>query len=290
MPSHIYIRTGFYQKAVTSNLNAILSDEEYLAQCQASGVYPGGYYPHNIHFLYAASSLAGNREMAISAGRKVRSKMPVDAIDDSYFTQEFLTALYHAYVIFEAWNEMLTEPPPATEHLHALVVWHYGRGMAFFGKNLENKAMNELEQLKKLIEGENFTAKYPEGSESWKVGRIALNILVARQKMEQGDLNGALASLAVAREHEDALAYNEPATWSLPVRWIEGAVLLKDKQAEKAEMVFREDLEKNRDNGWALYGLVESLKAQERQQEAREVEKQFTIAWQWSDVEGRLMY
>ena len=290
MPSHIYIRTGFYQKAVTSNLNAILSDEEYLAQCQASGVYPGGYYPHNIHFLYAASSLAGNREMAISAGRKVRNKLPSDAIDDSYFTQEFLTALYHAYVIFEAWNEMLTEPPPAMDHLHALVVWHYGRGMAFFAKKLESKGRNELEQLKKLVEDENFISKYPEGSESWKVGQIALNILIARQKMNEDDLNGALASLAVARSHEDALAYNEPATWSLPVRWLEGALLLKDKQAEKAELVFREDLNKNRDNGWALYGLVESLKAQDRHQEAREAEKQFTIAWQWSDIEGRLMY
>jgi tetratricopeptide (TPR) repeat protein len=290
MPSHIYIRTGLYQKAINSNLNAILSDEEYIAQCQASGVYPGGYYPHNIHFLYASSSLAGNREMAISAARKVRDKLPSEAIDDSYFTQEFLTALYHAYVIFGAWNEILTEPAPSADHLHALVVWHYSRGIAFMAKKLENKALGELEQLKNLIEGETFMSKYPEGSETYKVGQIALNILTARHKIVDGNIKGALENLALARTHEDALNYNEPATWSLPVRWIEGAVLLKDNQPGRAENIFREDLAKNRDNGWALHGLAESLKAQDRQQDVKEVEKLFKIAWQWADVDARLMY
>ncbi|MBS0000480.1 MAG: hypothetical protein KFF73_15985, partial [Cyclobacteriaceae bacterium] len=289
MPSHIYIRTGLYQKAINSNLNAILSDEEYIAQCQAKGVYPGGYYPHNIHFLYAASSLAGNREMAISSARKVRNKMPAEAIDDSYFTQEFLTALYHAYVIFQAWNEMLTEPPPAQEHMHARVVWHYGRGMAFLGKKLETRASNELAELKKLIEEETFNSKYPEDSETFKVGQIALHVLMAQQKISRGDLKGGIGDLEVARSNEDALRYNEPATWSLPVRWIEGAVLLQDNQPDQAEILFKEDLDKNRDNGWALYGLAESLKARNLNQEAELIEKQFAEAWKWSDIEGRLM-
>lgn len=289
MPSHIYIRTGFYQKAINSNLNAILSDEEYIAQCQAQGVYPGGYYPHNIHFLYSSSSFAGNREMAISSARKLRNKILPENIDDSYFTQEFLTALYHAYVIFGSWNEMLTEPAPSEKHLHAMVVWRYGRGMAFLAKKMDSKAQKERNALKTLIESEPFTTLYPEGSESQKVGQIALNILNAQQKINQGDLIGGIANLEKAREFEDALLYNEPVTWSLPVRWIEGAALLEAGQPEKAEQIFRDDLTKNRDNGWSLYGLAESLRKQNREKEAMEVVKEFEKSWQWADIPGKLM-
>jgi tetratricopeptide (TPR) repeat protein len=289
MPSHIYIRTGFYQKAINSNLNAILSDEEYIAQCQAQGVYPGGYYPHNIHFLYSSSSFAGNREMAISAARKLRNKISPDNIDDSYFTQEFLTALYHAYVIFESWNEMLTEPAPSEKHMHAMVVWRYGRGLAFLAKRMDEKAENERLQLKSLVESEPFTSLYPEGSESYKVGQIALNILNAQQRINNGDLSEGIADLEKARSFEDALLYNEPVTWSLPVRWIEGAALLHADQPEKAEALYREDLTKNKDNGWSLYGLVLSLRAQHREEEASEVEKEFQEVWKWADIQGRLM-
>ena len=289
MPSHIYIRTGFYQKAINSNLNAILSDEEYIAQCQAQGVYPGGYYPHNIHFLYSSSSFAGNREMAISAARKLRNKIAPDNIDDSYFTQEFLTALYHAYVIFQSWNEMLTEPAPSENHMHAMVVWRYGRGLAFLAKKMEDKAENERLQLKSLVESEPFTSLYPEGSESYKVGQIALNILNAEHKIIQGDLSEGIADLEKARYFEDALLYNEPVTWSLPVRWIEGAAFLQADQPGKAEALFREDLTRNKDNGWSLYGLVQSLREQHRDEEASEMEKEFREAWKWADIPGRLM-
>ena len=51
MPSHIYLRVGRYNDASDANVEAILADEDYIAQCQAQGLYPIGYYPHNIHFL-----------------------------------------------------------------------------------------------------------------------------------------------------------------------------------------------------------------------------------------------
>ena len=38
---------------------AIRADEDYLSQCQAQGLYPFSYYPHNLHFLWAAATLEG---------------------------------------------------------------------------------------------------------------------------------------------------------------------------------------------------------------------------------------
>src|SRR5262249_55413747 len=67
MPSHIYIRTGFYHKGVLTNENASAVDSTYVAQCKASGFYPMLLYPHNLHFLAAAAFLEGNSKKAIDA-------------------------------------------------------------------------------------------------------------------------------------------------------------------------------------------------------------------------------
>jgi tetratricopeptide (TPR) repeat protein len=71
MPAHIYLRVGRYADAAEANVRAIAADEDYLAQCQAQGLYPVSYYPHNLHFLWAAATLEGRSEAAIDAARRV---------------------------------------------------------------------------------------------------------------------------------------------------------------------------------------------------------------------------
>ena len=61
MPAHIYIRVGRYADAAEANELAIAADEDYLSQCQAQGLYPVSYYPHNLHFLWAAATLEGRK-------------------------------------------------------------------------------------------------------------------------------------------------------------------------------------------------------------------------------------
>ena len=61
MPAHIFWRVGRYHDASEANINAAKVDEEYIAQCNAQGFYPAAYYPHNIHFLWAASTMEGRK-------------------------------------------------------------------------------------------------------------------------------------------------------------------------------------------------------------------------------------
>ena len=80
MPSHIYIRVGRYADAAEMNVRAIAADEDYLAQCQAQGLYPMSYYPHNVHFLWAAATFEGRSAVAstrrASSRRRCRITMP----------------------------------------------------------------------------------------------------------------------------------------------------------------------------------------------------------------------
>jgi hypothetical protein len=79
MPSHIYFRLGRYRDALKINKAAVAADEAYLARVQAEGIYPGGYYPHNIHFLLVSAQMAGDGPTAINAAEKLERTVTVQS-------------------------------------------------------------------------------------------------------------------------------------------------------------------------------------------------------------------
>ena len=106
-----------------------------------------------------------------------------------------------------------------------------------------------------------------------------------------GELAAARSNYAEAIRHlkegvglEDNLSYDEPPTWHHPVRQTLGAVLLEAGHPAEAEQAYREDLARFPDNGWSLYGLMESLRAQEKTKEATRAKQRFRQAWQYADV------
>jgi predicted Zn-dependent protease len=68
------------------------------------------------------------------------------------------------------------------------------------------------------------------------------------------------------------------------VRQSLGAVLLAANRPAEAEAVYREDLRRNPENGWSLYGLTQSLRAQQKDDEAAVTAQRFHVAWVRADV------
>jgi hypothetical protein len=87
---------------------------------------------------------------------------------------------------------------------------------------------------------------------------------------------------------EDGLNYDEPSDWFYPVRESLGGALLLDEQYGEAEKVFRADLTRNPRNGRSLFGLLESLKAQNRKVDVEWVQQAFEAAWKNAEVELRV--
>ena len=85
-------------------------------------------------------------------------------------------------------------------------------------------------------------------------------------------------------EIEDTLYYGEPPEWFYPVRESLGAALLRSGQAERAEAVFRADLEQNPRNPRSLFGLLRALEAQNKSANVEGVRKEFEAAWKNADV------
>ncbi len=83
---------------------------------------------------------------------------------------------------------------------------------------------------------------------------------------------------------EDNLIYNEPPDWHVPVRQALGAVLLEAGRAAEAESIYWQDLSLNRENGWSLFGLMQSLQSQGKKEQAAGIERRFRKAWRRADV------
>ena len=101
MPAHIYMRVGRYADAVKANQQAVAADEDYIAQCKAQGMYPLGYYPHNIHFVWMGATMSGQGAVALAAARKVAAAIPAEALATVPPLQSFLVVPYWAMVQFE---------------------------------------------------------------------------------------------------------------------------------------------------------------------------------------------
>lgn len=100
----------------------------------------------------------------------------------------------------------------------------------------------------------------------------------------QGDIKQQIAELEAAVKVQDDLPYIEPPAWYFPTRDMLGAALLKAGRAADAEAVYRTDLKQYPNSGWALFGLMKSLEAQNKPDEAATVKQEFETAWQYADV------
>ncbi|MDM9632414.1 hypothetical protein [Robiginitalea aurantiaca] len=285
MPSHIYIRVGRYKDAVEANHKAIAADEDYISQCYSQGLYPLGYYPHNIHFLWSASSLIGESSTAIDAAKKTAEKVPQGEMAELHFLQDFAATPLLAYTRFGKWNDILTYPAPASEIKHLNLIRHYARGLAFIRKNNASEAREELEAIKAIMD-DPATAEMvaTAHNSSDRIARVAYEVVAGELAHLEGDPEKAIQHLKQAVAAEDALTYTEPSAWHIPPRQSLGAILMDLGKYSDAEIIYRDDLKKLRQNGWSLFGLSQALDAQDKKAEAQSVRKEFESVWQYADI------
>ena len=81
------------------------------------------------------------------------------------------------------------------------------------------------------------------------------------------------------------MRYDEPTDWYFPVRHLLGPMLLEAGRDAAAEALFRADLERNPENGWALTGLAAALRRQGRENEAAAADRRLAFAWSRADLD-----
>jgi tetratricopeptide (TPR) repeat protein len=283
MASHIYVRVGQYDDAVLANERAIRADENYFRQCRAQGMYPAGYYPHNVHFLWYANSLRGNSAEAVKAAKKVADyalDLRCGAMEGP--RQRYLHIL--ALAQFGQWDQVLSEPRPADDYPFDQGMHHYARCIALLARKDLPAAREEYAAFKRANTEEAVQAVSSDFFPAHKVVEVADHILQGKLALSEGKDQIALTHLSRAVEVEDDIAYMEPPFWYYSARWSLGAAQIMTGRYEEAEAVFRKDLEWLPRNGWALNGLAAALRKQGKSNAADLVWSEFQRAWKNADV------
>lgn len=286
MPAHIYSRTGNFAEAAKQNEAAIIADQNYFKEIGSEqGLYPMMYYNHNIHFLSFARAMQGRfHDAKKAADQVVANALP--HVKEMPMVDGFTPTSMLVLLRFRKWNDVLNVPKPGEGMPITTALWHYSRALAFARTGrISNADKAQLTFEQALAEvPEDATIGLNPASVVLKVAEALLRAEFALAKKNPD--TAALFKKAI--EAEDLVGYDEPPDWYYPIRETYGAVLLQSGRAADAEKVFREDLAKNPRNGRSLFGLMESLKAQNKQSDARWVQQQFEEAWKHADTTLRI--
>jgi tetratricopeptide (TPR) repeat protein len=287
MPAHIYERAGYYAEAAKANQAAAEADRAYLEATGTRGsMYGLMYYSHNLHFLAIAASMQGRfAESKAAADQLVANVSP--GVKQTPMLEWFLPMPTYVLARFGRWDDVLNLPAPDVSLGIANAVWHYARGVAFAAKGDTAKAQAERQEVAAAIETQPSDAMYGFNTARSVLG-LALEALEARLAAAHADRRACIENWRKAVAAQDALAYDEPPDWYYPVRESLGAALAADGQYAEAEKVFRADLDRNPRNPRSLFGLLETLKAQNKTADAYWVRQQFEQAWRDADVPLRM--
>ncbi|MBI3807522.1 MAG: hypothetical protein HY281_08440 [Nitrospirae bacterium] len=282
MPAHIYMRVGRYHEAVERNQQAAHVDEQYMASQHPTGEYADGYYKHNLHFLWASLAMEGRNVEAMKTARDLTATITVEEASKDRSKELYLPTPIFSMIRFGRWEELLREPPPPKGLRLMEGMWRLGRGLALVSTGRLPGAEGEhvvLAGLTKQIRRDRTTEEKIERA-LLKIAERVLSGEIAAHRQRYDD---AIRLFEGAIKTEEALPYSEPPLWPLSVRHHLGPALLLAGRPSEAEAVYREDLLRYPDNGWALIGLIQSLRAQQKDDQAAEAEDRFKKAWAHAD-------
>ncbi len=286
MPSHIDIRCGRWQEAVETNLKAVAADRRYRKIVGPPQGFINVYVAHNQHMLAYAAMMTGQRALAMKHIRASVAGLPADFLKENALQAEGFVAMpMEVMVRFGMWDQILAEPDHYADYMTSTRAFHHAaRAIAYAAKGDPENARKEqaifLEKAKLVPKEDTFG------------NNTAADLLAVAQHMTEGEilvrenkLDAGIAELREAIKLEDALHYDEPPGWLIPVRHSLGATLMRNGRSAEAEQVYREDLAKLPDNGWSLFGLTESLRAQNKNpEEAKATQAKFKKIWTNADL------
>jgi len=200
------------------------------------------------------------------------------------YAQYVYSTPFFVQIRFGKWDDILKASAIPASKTYANAMWHFARGLAQARKHNIAEATIELSNIKDSTQSTQLQESPP----AFNPGVVAVNlsekILQGIIAEEKNDYATAIAILREAVNMEDAMLYNEPRDWVLPVRQYLGNTLIKVKQYAEAEKVYKEDLRINPNNAWSLTGLQNVLMLQNKTSEVTKIKTELSKALIKSDV------
>jgi tetratricopeptide (TPR) repeat protein len=246
------------------------------------------YIIHNLHMKTNNAFMTGQSVVSFAAANETRESIPLDYLSIPAPLGNLAQYIYMTPVFtqirFGKWNEILKEPKPDRSHIYRNVLYHFARGIAYSRKQDRAAASKELDAMREFMKDSSLGIPMIPFSAPLVGAMVAEQILLGVIHEDKKLYDGAIRYYKTADSIEVNMVYNEPRDWLLSPKHYLGNAYLKASKWKEAETVFRQDLKYNNENGWALYGLYQSLNAQKKTTEATTVMSKFKTAFNKADV------
>ena len=292
MPAHIFVRVGDYQRAIDNNLRSLAVDKEFAQHWGDLPLPSIGTYPlsHKIHaghaldFVRYAATMQGSSELAIKSAKQMAEAISQHGTPMGR-TQKRVAAPWVTLKIFGQWDELLTieSLPHSTPYLDGIL--SYVKGSAYIAKGSLDRAKQELSNIQRIAQSPDVSVNRAGATATAELLALAAHALDGEIKLAEGDLTGAIAAFEKGVALEDTNNYTEPPDWPQSMRLYLGNALMVAGRFDEAEAVFRKDLRWHQNNGWSLFGLMKALAAQNKKNEAKVIQKQWSSVWSHADVQ-----
>lgn len=283
MPCHIAYRLGDYHAGVLANQQAIKRAHQVEGRVRQQGfTAPVQYlHYHNYEYLIASAYMSGESMVARQAATAL-AKQTLPLVKKNLAMQAWLVPNLLAPLRFGDWVAVLRAPQPSAKMAYVLGVWHYARGVAYAQRQQWPQAQAEMNALDKILALKNVEAKnYTLGQQKLTIARASLAGLLALHRGNKAEMQHQFAK---AIQVQDLEYEADPPKWYCPVRQLYGGVLLALGDFPAAADVFQQDLARNPNNGWSLYGW---LQAERHLGDVRQVQRlyaRFRHAWRYADI------
>ena len=279
MPAHIYFRLGRWKDSMRVNVAAAKADETWIEASGDKGLVRYGYYPHNVHFIVTSAQMAGDMSTAIREARKLERVLDPGISSQVAWIQAVNAAPYFAAVQFASPAQILAMRAPDARLPYAVAMRHYARAVARANERNRKGFDYEVGQLRSMRESVEWKAMVDQGVPAPDLLQLAETVARARWAFASGNHREAARLYREAVAIEDKVPYMEPPYWYYPVHQSLGAALYRAGQYDAAREAFTAALARSPNNGWALYGLAATERAQGRKPQAVAAEAALKRAW-----------
>ena len=288
MPSHIYLRTGHYNKGVDVNINAVNSYKKTIPLYAPVTGADFLYIIHNLHMKTNNAMLAGNYKISDAAAMETRNSIPADYLAIPGAMGNSVQYIYMTPVLvnvkFGKWDKLLQEKQPDASQVYANVLYRFGRGMALANTSKFDEAKQEWEVMQTLLSDTILYLPFTPFSAAISGATVASKLLSGTIALKQKITSTAIIDYSQAVYVEQEMVYNEPRDWLLNPYPYLGAAYLADGDWYNAQRNFEADLKQNNENGWSLYGLYQCNVMAKKTAEASKAMTRHKTAFAKADI------
>jgi hypothetical protein len=237
-----------------------------------------------LDFIRYARSMQGRKADALRAANFVNEANAPMAQAMPEMADPVVAVVLFTHLRFQDWDYVLNAAQPNEKMKVGNAMWRYARAIPGAARRDRTAALQERDAFTKAKAAVQADGMWGQNKVA-DVLAMASETLAARLAASPAE---AVPHWQRAVEMQDALTYDEPPAWYYPLRESWGAAVLRAGKAADAEKVFREGVKRSPRNGRMLFGLLESLKAQQKTEDAGWVQREFDAVWAKADVKLRV--